>query len=81
MDAPHIIYIPGMCGMIWLDRRFVRALRAADLNVTVHDWTRFLIPLRNLRNSRQHDRAADELAALISESAVPSELFGLPWRP
>lgn len=69
-DELITIYTPGMGGMDWFSRRFVAALREAELDVEAHDWTEYRNQLRNLRDRELHQKAA---AALVAKIATVEE--------
>lgn len=57
-----LFHYPGMSGAVRFDRELVRTATQAGLDARLHDWPRYWIPLRNLRNRRQHHQAARTLA-------------------
>ena len=63
--GPSAIYIPGMAGEKWMDRRFLAGLMKAGVRTQTLHWTRFRLPLRNLRDRRQHEQAATRLLAMV----------------
>lgn len=69
MSAPPItvIYTAGMCGEKGFDRFCISGLRKAGLRVLSHHWACHNFPIFNLRDRRQHERAAASLAGMVRE--------------
>ena len=75
-SSPSAIYIPGMAGEKWLDRRFLAGLAEAGVRVRTLHWTQSWLPVLNLRDRRMHREAGTRLLAMVR--AVREEHPGEP---